>query len=464
MNIDQDRHMLMVDDNVGNQFRENANGLSVVPGIANQHGNRNVVAARAKGNSNEINGNQIRCYNCRGEGHYASNCTVKPRKRDAAYLQKQLQIAQKDEVWIQLNYEEFDFMAAAGAYDEIEKVTTNCNLQDNLQQASTLGTQSDKAPIYDLDGSDEVRIVNQVDARDAENFEIQFLKEAAKFVQDFKSLAKEADESLAKHKALELEIERLLRAVVSQDIMSIVQNSSVYVNGMKSRKKNQSANVSKSANQKKHKAQVWKPKNVGSKERFASPKPSKPRSCLRWSPTGRLFDLKGKIITSSESESQSDFSKGDNAFTSNPQEPIRKRFPSSTFSMTGCQNWFDTLLIPLLSEYKSKDKASHGDNEYCNPFFKEKGSVRFSALYLQKKRNLLVFTSADMIVMTSMVELESLFGHLFDELSNGENQVVSKSSDVTTADAFDKRQQQQDSTSSTSSLATTISADGNFDL
>ncbi|GKB73023.1 hypothetical protein Tco_0934435, partial [Tanacetum coccineum] len=35
------------------------------------------------------------------------------------------------------------------------------------------------------------------------------------------------DESLAKHKALELEIERLLRAVVSQDIMSIVQNNSV---------------------------------------------------------------------------------------------------------------------------------------------------------------------------------------------------------------------------------------------
>ncbi|GKD97276.1 hypothetical protein Tco_1381173, partial [Tanacetum coccineum] len=35
------------------------------------------------------------------------------------------------------------------------------------------------------------------------------------------------DESLAKHKALELEIERLLRAVVSLDIMSIVQNNSV---------------------------------------------------------------------------------------------------------------------------------------------------------------------------------------------------------------------------------------------
>nr|GEZ69166.1 hypothetical protein [Tanacetum cinerariifolium] len=69
-------------------------------------------------------------------------------------------------------------------------------------------------------------IVNQVDAR-VQNFEIQFLKEAAKFVGDFKSLAKEAGESLAKHKALELEIKRLLRAVVSHDIMSVVQNNSV---------------------------------------------------------------------------------------------------------------------------------------------------------------------------------------------------------------------------------------------
>ncbi|GKE34542.1 hypothetical protein Tco_1453864 [Tanacetum coccineum] len=184
--------------------------------------------------------------------------------------------------------------------------------------------------------------------------------------------------------------------------------SDKYVNGMKSRKKNQSANVSKSANQKKHKPRVWKPKKVGSKESLASP--SKPRSCLRWSPIGRMFDLKGKIIASSESVCHSDCLKGDNVCTPNPQEPISRRFPSSTFSMT-----------------------------VHNPSFKEKGSVRFSALYLKKKRNLLVFTSVDMIVMTSMVELESLFDHLFDELSNGENQVVSKSSAVTTANASDKR-------------------------
>ncbi|GJT11872.1 hypothetical protein Tco_0858914 [Tanacetum coccineum] len=139
--------------------------------------------------------------------------------------------------------------------------------------------------------------------------------------------------------------------------------ASRYVNAMKSRKKNQSANVSKSANQSKHNPRVWKAKKVGSKERLASPKTSTPRSCLRWSPTGRMFDLKGKIIATNESECQPDYSKGDNACTSNPQESINKRFPSSTFSMTGCQTWLDTLLISLLFEYKPKDKENHGDNE-----------------------------------------------------------------------------------------------------
>nr|GFB27919.1 hypothetical protein [Tanacetum cinerariifolium] len=80
-----------------------------------------------------------RCYNCQGEGHYAINCIVKPRKREAAYLHTQLQIAQKEEAGIQPNSKEFDFMAAAGAYDQIEEVKANCTLKDNLQQTSTSG-------------------------------------------------------------------------------------------------------------------------------------------------------------------------------------------------------------------------------------------------------------------------------------------------------------------------------------
>nr|GEU29812.1 hypothetical protein [Tanacetum cinerariifolium] len=156
MNIDQDRHMLTVDDNVRNQFRHNANGLSVILRIANQHGNGNVVAALAEGNGNEINRNPIRCYNYQGDGHYASNCNRKSKEKDDVYLQIQLQIAQKEEAGIQLNYGEFDFMDVAGACDEIEEVNANCTLKDNLQQTSTSGTQTDNAPVYDSDRSAKV--------------------------------------------------------------------------------------------------------------------------------------------------------------------------------------------------------------------------------------------------------------------------------------------------------------------
>nr|GEU94592.1 hypothetical protein [Tanacetum cinerariifolium] len=40
--------------------------------------------------------------------------------------------------------------------DEIEEVNANCILMANLQQASTSGTQTDKAPVYDSNGSAEV--------------------------------------------------------------------------------------------------------------------------------------------------------------------------------------------------------------------------------------------------------------------------------------------------------------------
>nr|GEW72350.1 hypothetical protein [Tanacetum cinerariifolium] len=136
MNTSQDIKMQMVDDNVENQY-----------------GNGNVVTVPAEGNSNGINGNLIRCYNCRGEGYYASNYTVTPRKRDAVYLQQQLQIAQEEEAWIQSTQEEFEFMATADAYEENERVKVNCTSEDTLQHASTSGTQSDNDPVYDSDGS-----------------------------------------------------------------------------------------------------------------------------------------------------------------------------------------------------------------------------------------------------------------------------------------------------------------------
>nr|GFD41166.1 hypothetical protein [Tanacetum cinerariifolium] len=118
--------------NVGNQIAQNPrvqnvsnqNGLIGVQGngIQNQIRNGNLVAARAEGNAAGPNGNQIRCYNYRGFGHYARNCTARPRRRDAAYLQTQLLIAQKEKAGIQLQAEEYDLMAAAADLDEIEEV------------------------------------------------------------------------------------------------------------------------------------------------------------------------------------------------------------------------------------------------------------------------------------------------------------------------------------------------------
>nr|GFA91745.1 hypothetical protein [Tanacetum cinerariifolium] len=72
--------------------------------------------------------------------------------------------------------------------------------------------------------------------------------EAAKFVGEFKSLANEADASLAKHKALELETERLLKAVTTlrpedQSLGAIQSMIGVSSASKSSRSKNKEAEV-----------------------------------------------------------------------------------------------------------------------------------------------------------------------------------------------------------------------------
>nr|GFC79829.1 hypothetical protein [Tanacetum cinerariifolium] len=149
MNMGQDRQMQMVGGNGGNQFRQyagqnagNLNGYNAVQNVENQ------VAQNPRVQNDGIQ-NQI------GNGHFARACTVRPRRRDAAYLQTQLLIAQKEDAGIQLQAKEYDLMAAAADLDEIEEVNANCILMANLQQASSSGTQTDSTPVYDTDGSTE---------------------------------------------------------------------------------------------------------------------------------------------------------------------------------------------------------------------------------------------------------------------------------------------------------------------
>nr|GFB58371.1 hypothetical protein [Tanacetum cinerariifolium] len=128
--------------NVENQIIQNAVQNLRIQNVGNQNG-LNVVSGNANQNPN-------------GNGNLVAACVeVRPKRRDAAYLQTQLLIAQKEEAGIQLQAEEFDLMATAADFDEIEVVNANCILMANLQQASTSGTQTNKAPIYDSDGSAE---------------------------------------------------------------------------------------------------------------------------------------------------------------------------------------------------------------------------------------------------------------------------------------------------------------------
>nr|GFD30531.1 hypothetical protein [Tanacetum cinerariifolium] len=139
MNMGQDRQMQIVGGNGGNQFRQytgqNAGNLA---GYNHIIGNQ-VIQNAVQNPRVQIVGNHNCLIGVHGNGNQIGNV-----------------IAQKEEAGIQLKAEECDLMAAAADLDKIEEVNANCILMANLQQASTSGTQTDSAPVYDTDGSAEV--------------------------------------------------------------------------------------------------------------------------------------------------------------------------------------------------------------------------------------------------------------------------------------------------------------------
>ncbi|GJY68071.1 retrovirus-related pol polyprotein from transposon TNT 1-94 [Tanacetum coccineum] len=385
-------------------------------------GSRQTYAdARAEGNENGNNGNQI-SLQLQGFDHLARKLHNQTNKRDTAIFNSLLNCQKKE---------------------AIEEVNANCILMANLQQASTLGTQTDKAPVYDSDGSTElskekstvsslqeekkklksdlkirkdelfdkqIQLGNKIifclhdmqqkierlqaqlgdhkgKSKDTScvsgtldplpqklengNVELEFLVQNYEkenddhktvyknLINPFKKSRKKSlvdittktripqlrsntkndrvpsasKSSRIKNKGVEVEEhpKNLLLSKNKKNMSSECNNVKLaiqndkskivcvmckqclitanhdacvlnYVNGMNSHGKKQKENVSNIANQMKHKPHVKKPKKVGSKERLASSKPSKPRMCLRWLPTRRIFDLCGKIIESSDSE------------------------------------------------------------------------------------------------------------------------------------------------------------------
>ncbi|GJU05034.1 hypothetical protein Tco_1121464 [Tanacetum coccineum] len=172
---------------------------------------------------------------------------------------------------------------------------------------------------------------------------------------------------------------------------------------------------------------------------------------------------------------KADHSKSSSSFSDS------KNFVCSTCHKCVFNANHDACITKLLKEVNSRAKIQSHKTRNSNHNSRSKESDSKNGTSLTGKSNQRIDLSAgalynplstmstevptsNMIAMTLMPELESLFGPLFDEYLNGENQVVLKSSAVTTADASDKRQQQPDSTSSTSTLATSVTADGNFDL
>nr|GFA43378.1 hypothetical protein [Tanacetum cinerariifolium] len=309
--------------NAGVQSGRNQNGLVVVPEIANQNRTGNVVTARAE--STGIR-NQAKCYNCKGLGHIARNCIARPRRRDAYTSGTQHDKApiydSDGSAEVQLNENCYDnkifnmFTQEEQYTDLLEPIpepqlvphndnhvtsvspsmvqsegtietsfapneetrahqeTIYRNLVDQVSQVNMVNrnmratnaelkyelaryknqeqrveirvfvpqTTRSKEELFLSNVSNMVTVSKMIsipneDLSDdttpsvARKFlnEIQFLQEVAKFVRDFKSLANEADESLDKQKYLELEIKRILKASVSHDIMSIVQNGFVDV-------------------------------------------------------------------------------------------------------------------------------------------------------------------------------------------------------------------------------------------
>ncbi|GKD96291.1 retrovirus-related pol polyprotein from transposon TNT 1-94, partial [Tanacetum coccineum] len=97
----------------------------------------------------DVNANQsrvIRCYNCKGEGHIAKQCTAKKRVKDVEWFKEKMLLAQAQEAGVILHEDQKDCLA-----DRLEEMDD----YDDLQLHTTSNFKADHVDAYDSDCDDE---------------------------------------------------------------------------------------------------------------------------------------------------------------------------------------------------------------------------------------------------------------------------------------------------------------------
>ncbi|GKE06022.1 retrovirus-related pol polyprotein from transposon TNT 1-94 [Tanacetum coccineum] len=90
----------------------------------------------------------VQCYNCNGKGHYARDCP-KPRVRDAKYFREQMMLVAKDEVGVNLDTEENNFMLINAYGDnQLEELNALVIMMACIQPTDN---KSDAKPTYVAD-------------------------------------------------------------------------------------------------------------------------------------------------------------------------------------------------------------------------------------------------------------------------------------------------------------------------